>query len=179
MEAYLATIKEKTGKTPDDFKVLADQKRLTKRADLMTWLKTDFELGHGHANLITHLIMNADAPEVSADDALDAHFAGAKADWRPAYDALIEQLTSFGEDVSASPGGTYINLLRKGKKFGIIQVTAKRLDIGIKDKSASVEGRFEASGAWNAMVTHRVKIDAPTQIDDEVVTRLHHAYDKA
>jgi len=179
VEAYLATIKSKTGKTPDDFKVLAQEKGLTQRAQIMDWLKADFDLGHGHANLITHLIMGADAPKVSADEALDAHFSGAKAVWRPAFDDLLDQISAFGADVTLGSGKTYINLLRKGKKFGIVQVTAKRFDIGIKDKAAPVEGRFEASGSWNEMVTHRVKVDNPAQIDDEIIGRLRLAYDKA
>lgn len=51
-------------------------------------------------------------------------------------------------------GGTYINLLREGKKFGILQPSSfERLDIGIKLKGAPTNEQFEAAGSWNAMVT--------------------------
>jgi hypothetical protein len=41
----------KTGKTPDDFKVLAEKKLKAgvKAGEIAAWLKRDFELGHGHA----------------------------------------------------------------------------------------------------------------------------------
>ena len=38
-QAYLDTIKAKTGLTPADFAKLAAKRGLVKRADLMAWLK--------------------------------------------------------------------------------------------------------------------------------------------
>jgi len=70
-------------------------------------------------------------------------------------------------------------LLRKNKKFAIVQVTSDRLDIGIKLKDAKTDRRFEAAGNWNNMVTHRVRIDDPNQIDADIISWLHKAYEKA
>ena len=55
-ESYLANIKRKTGKTPADFKALAQKKGLlrsgVKAGEIVAWLKKDFDLGHGHAMAI-------------------------------------------------------------------------------------------------------------------------------
>ena len=55
-QAYLDNIKTKTGKTPEDFKKIADKKGLLnagfKASDFVAWLKEDFDLGHGHAMAI-------------------------------------------------------------------------------------------------------------------------------
>lgn len=60
-QAYIDNIKTKTGKTPADFKKLAEQKGFIqkgkldpaiKATEITTWLKKDFELGHGHAMAI-------------------------------------------------------------------------------------------------------------------------------
>ena len=55
-QAYIDNIKTKTGKTPEDFKHLANQKGLLKpdikAAEIVVWLKQDFGLGHGHAMAI-------------------------------------------------------------------------------------------------------------------------------
>ena len=178
-QAYLDTIKEKTGKTSDDFKALAAEKGLVKHGEIVAWLKSDFGLGHGHANAMTQVILHSDKPKVKADEKIDKHVSGAKASWREPYDNLIETLQKFGDDVKLAPTNTYISILRENKKFAIVQVTAKRLDIGIKNKDMPTEGRYEASGSWNAMVTHRVQIDDPSQIDDELISCLQEAYDKA
>jgi Domain of unknown function (DUF4287) len=57
-QAYLDNIYAKTGKTPEDFKAIAQEKGLVKYADLIAWLKSDFDLGLGHARAIVHVILH-------------------------------------------------------------------------------------------------------------------------
>ena len=73
-QGYLATIKAKTGKGPDDFRALAAQKGFTdgerlkagvKAGDIVKWLKDDFQLGHGHAMAI-YALLNGTKSEDSA-----------------------------------------------------------------------------------------------------------------
>jgi len=55
-QAYIDNIHKKTGKTPDDFRKLADKKGLlkpgVKAMEVVNWLKKDHGLGHGHAMAI-------------------------------------------------------------------------------------------------------------------------------
>lgn len=60
-QAYIDNIKAKTGKSPEDFKKLAEEKGFLKNGELIktvkateitNWLKDEFELGHGHAMAI-------------------------------------------------------------------------------------------------------------------------------
>lgn len=55
-QAYIDTIRAKTGKSPGEFAQLAREKGLlapsTKAGQITDWLKTDFGLGHGHAMAI-------------------------------------------------------------------------------------------------------------------------------
>ena len=179
-QAYLYTIQAKTGKTTEDFRALAAEKGLTKYSEIVAWLKTDFGLGQGHANAMAQLLANADKFQASPEVKLEQHFGGGKAHWRDAYDALAAKVQGFGADASLWPNQSYINVQRGGKKFAILQVSsAERLDIGIKLKGAAPTERFEAAGSWNAMVTHRVRISAPDQIDEEVLAWLKRAYEAA
>lgn len=178
-DAYLKTIKEKTGKDPDDFKKLAAEKGLTTYKELMAWLKSEHGLGHGHANVIAHIVTEDDKPKETDDEAIAKHFKGAKASWRKPYDDLLAAMKSFGNDVRPAPTSSYISFVRGDKKFAIAQITGNRMDIGVKRKGVPAEGRFEESGAWNAMVTHRVRIDDPKQIDAEVIAWLKEAYESA
>jgi hypothetical protein len=178
-QAYLDTIKAKTGKTPEDFRVLAARKGLTQYGEIMTWLKSDYGLGHGHANVVAQLIMHHDEPKVTPDDKIAKLFAGNKEKWRKPYDALLAKLSKFGTEVTVASTATYISLLRDGKKFGIVQITAERMDIGIKLKGVKPTDRLEAAGKWNAMVTHRVRISDPKQIDKDILAWLKQAYDAA
>ncbi|WP_199137789.1 DUF4287 domain-containing protein [Pedobacter sp. ASV12] len=62
-QAYLNTIKVQTGKTPADFRQMAETKGFTvkgelqvKATEITNWLKADFGLGHGHAMAIYALL---------------------------------------------------------------------------------------------------------------------------
>lgn len=179
-QAYLDTIKEKTGKTPQDFIALAAKKGLTKHAEIVKWLQTDYGLGTGHARALVLVINQANEGRPSPDDALAKHFAGKKETWRKPYDALAKKLAKFGPDVKLGPNKSYINLQRGDKKFGIVQISAAdRMDVGIKLKGFKPAGRLEAAGSWNAMVTHRVQVTDPKQLDAELVGWLKQAYGAA
>lgn len=55
-QAYIDNIKQKTGKSPDDFKKLLEAEGLLtpdfKAADLVDFLKKKYDLGHGHSMAI-------------------------------------------------------------------------------------------------------------------------------
>jgi Domain of unknown function (DUF4287)/Domain of unknown function (DUF5655) len=179
-QAYLDTVKAKTGKTPSDFAKLATEKGLTKHGEIVSWLKTDFGLGHGHANAIVAVLLKSEARKASCDAKLEKLFSGKKAGWRKSYDALIAKIEAFGPDVEASANETYVNVLVGEKKIAVLQPSsAVRFDIGIKLKDVEPTGRLEAAGSWNSMVTHRVCISDPKEIDAEVLAWLKRAYDAA
>lgn len=179
-QAYLDTIKQKTGKSPDDFRMLAAQKGLTQYPEIMAWLKSDFGLGHGHANVIAQMLAHPEARKVRPDERIDQLFSGNKGKWRKDYDALVAKLVRFGADVRVAPTNSYISLLRGGNKFGIVQPSsAERIDIGIKLKGTAPKGRFAAAGSWNSMVTHRVRVTDPDQMDAELLAWLKQAYEAA
>jgi hypothetical protein len=64
-QAYLTNIQTRTGKSPADFRALAERKGFTQKGQLaagvkagaiIKWLKDDFQLGHGHAMAIFALL---------------------------------------------------------------------------------------------------------------------------
>ena len=64
-QAYLDNIQAKTGKSPADFKKLAEKKGFTqkgklksevKAGEIVRWLKDEFDLGHGHSMAIYALL---------------------------------------------------------------------------------------------------------------------------
>ncbi len=177
-QAYLDTVYSKTGKTPADFALLAQQKGLTKHGELVAWLKSDFALGHGHANAVVAALLKSEARAAPMDDKLAKLFAGKKAVWQTACQALLEQAKGFGDDVVIAPNETYINILRGKKKFAILQISSlERVDIGIKLKGIAPTERLELAGTWNAMVTHRVRITDSSELDSVVLEWLRLAYE--
>lgn len=177
-QTYLDNIKAKTGKTAQELAAIAKTKGLTKARAVTDWLKTEFDLGYGHAGFVWYLMAHEEGPK-TPDDRLAKLFRSKKERWLEAYQKLEAKILEFGPDVETYANTSYVNLLRGGKKFGIVQPSGEHLDMGIKLKGVEAEGRLEAAGKWNAMVTHRVRVDDPKQLDAELLGWLEQAYQKA
>ena len=174
-QAYLDTIKAKTGMDPGDFRAIAEKKGLlapgVKTGQIVAWLKEDFDLGSGHAMALVATFTARPQDE----DRLESQFACPKAHWRATYYLLVTTLEKHGP-VGIAPSDSYISLLKGKAKFAIVTFSKDRMDVGIKLKGEDATDRFEPSGSWNAMVTHRVLVTDPDQVDPELLGWLERAY---
>jgi|CXWL01.1.fsa_nt_gi predicted transport protein len=177
--AMVANLKENTGKSIDQWTKLASASGFAKHGEVVTFLKEVHKLGHGYANLIAHRTFKSGASDAAPDDLITSQYAGTKAGLKPIYDAIITAMTRFGSDVEVSPKKAYVSV-RRAKQFAILQPsTAARLDVGVNLKGAPPTPRLEASGSFNSMVSHRVRIEAAKDIDQQLIGWLKQAYDAA
>lgn len=67
-QAYLDTIEKKTGLTPRQLLEIAREKGLgqesVKAAEILAWLKEDYQLGRGHGMALVHVIQKG--PNISS-----------------------------------------------------------------------------------------------------------------
>jgi hypothetical protein len=177
--SMIANMKANTGKSLDEWLKVTAKAKLAKHGEIVKMLKADHGLGHGFANLVAHKTLSSDAGSSESDDLLAAQYAGPKAALKPIYDKLITIVEGFGKDIELSPKKAYMSL-RRSKQFGLIQPsTATRLDLGLNLKGVAPKGRLEASGSWNAMCSHRVKLEKAADVDAELKAWLKQAYDAA
>lgn len=172
-------LEQSTGKSQAEWLELATKQNFSKHSELVNWLKSEFGLGHGNANLITHRAKQAAAGgEPAAEDLLAAQNSGAKAALKPLYDELISYIQTLGSDIELSPKKAYVSL-RRNKQFALIQPsTASRLDLGLNLKGVEPAGKLEASGSFNAMCSHRIRLSCSADIDDSVKHYLAEAYNR-
>lgn len=173
-------LEKQTGKDRAQWIALANGKAFAKHGELVAWLKAEHGIGHGYANLVAIRAREAAAGGAAGDDELlAAMFAGKKAGLKPRYDVLMRLVQTLGKDVEAAPKKTYVSL-RRNKQFALVQPsTATRLDLGLNLKGVEPGGRLEASGSFNAMCTHRVRLERDGDVDAEVGHWLKQAYDAA
>jgi hypothetical protein len=179
--AMIANMKDKTGKTLEQWLVIAQMTGATKHGEVVKALKSDHGMTHGYANLVAHKLLKSDAGSrvASGEDLVGAQYSGAKAQLKPIYDAIARAVLTFGDDVELAPKKTYVSL-RRSKQFALVQPSTRtRVDLGIKLKQEPVDGRLEASGSFNSMVSHRVRLERPEDVDDEVLAWLRKAYGEA
>lgn len=179
LQTMIRNLEEKSGRSFDEWLKIARATKLTKVKEILNYLKTEHSLTYGYANLVALKAMESDAGSSSGDDLVAAQYGGPKAALKPVYDALLAAVEKFGPDVEASPKKGYVSIRRK-KQFAIFQPsTATRLDVGINLKGEPASGRLEASGSFNSMVSHRVRLSKKEEVDKELIGWLKKAYDAA
>lgn len=171
-----ANLKEKTGKTLAQWLKLTRKCGEEKHGGIVKWLKGEHGVTHGFANLIAHETLGGLSSDSPADELVTAQYAGKKEGLRPIYDKLIAAARKLGADVEVSPKKVYVSL-RRSKQFALVQPsTATRVDLGLVLKGKEPTERLEASGSFNSMVTHRVRLTSAKEVDAEVRKWLKEAY---
>ena len=173
LATMLANLPEKTGKPLDEWLgLIAAQDGLEKHGQIVTFLKGDHGVTHGFANLIAAKALESDAPA----DPVAEQYSGAKAALKPIHDAIVEYAKSLGDDVEIVPKKTSVSLRRR-KQFALITPATKtRIDLGLALKGDEAAGRLET---YNAMCSHRVRIESFDDFDDEVRRYIAEAYSRA
>ncbi len=174
----VANLKDKTGKSLDEWLGLARTSGQGKHGALVAWLKAEHGLGHGYANLVAHKTFGSDAGSSGDDDLMVAMFEGPRASMKPVYDK-VAAIVSRLDGVEFAPKKGYVSF-RRNKQFGLGQPSTKdRFDLGLSLKGVEPAGRLEAAGSWNAMVTHRVRIASADEVDAEVEAWIRQAWERA
>lgn len=172
-------IAEKTGKPFAHWVATARSSGLEKHGEIVKFLKTEHGFTHGYANLVALRAREADDGPPTGSDLVEAQYAGPKADLRPIYDAVMKTVRTFGPGLEVAPKKTYVSLRHK-KQFALVQPSTKtRVDLGINLKGKAPAGRLEASGSFNQMVSHRVQLTSPDEVDADVQRWLREAFEAA
>jgi predicted transport protein len=129
--------------------------------------------------MVAHKLKGSDAGSAeNKDDLVENQYKG-KETLRPIYDKLLAEIMKLGDDVELAPKNAYVSIRRK-KQFAILQPTTKtRFDLGLNMKGIDPSGKLEPSGSFNAMCSHRVRIETPDEIGDEVIGWVREAYNQA
>ena len=182
VQNMMTNLEEKYGKSLDEWVKIVNGSGVEKVKERINFLKSEHGLTYGYANLIALTAKDRAGQAASGGGEVDLvadQYAGEKAVLRPIYDAVIAAVNGFGSDVEVSPKRTYVSL-RRNKQFAIIQPTTKtRVDVGFNLKDVEPQGNLEAAGSFNAMCTHRMRLESKADVTDEIIGWLKAAYDAA
>lgn len=181
----LAGLKEKTGRTLDEWIRLVKKEGPADEKQRREWLKTKHGLGTNYAWWIGEQSVgkgsdgSTDAYLVSADKYVEEMYSGGKAGLRPIYDALLNLGRSMGPDVKVCPCQTMVPFYRNHVFAQIKPSTQSRIDLGLALKDTKVPKRLIDTGGFakKDRITHRIEITSLKDIDDEVRRWLKKAYD--
>ncbi len=175
----IANIEKSTGKKMTDWIAIVNQSGFSKHGELVNFLKEKHGFTHGNANMVVHYAKQSHAGAAENSDDLVAGQYKGKENLKPWYDRIMAEVNKFGKDVEVAPKKAYVSLRRK-KQFALIQPSTKeRLDVGLNIKGAEPSGIVEDGKKWNAMCTHRIRIENEKSINKELFNWIKQAYDQA
>ena len=174
-----AGLVKQTGRGLEAWVAAARATGIGKHKALVDHLKSAEGLTHGYANSVALRTFGTDAGSIGDEALMAQMFAGPKAALKPIHDRLVAIVEGLGGDVELVPKKGYVSV-RRSKQFAIFQPSTKdRFDLGLNLKGVEPSGRLEASGSFNAMVSHRVRLASVEEVDRPVESWLQEAYDRA
>jgi predicted transport protein len=184
LETQIRNIEKKYGKPLSEWKAIIRKSGVTKHGEMIAMLKSQYGMSYGDANRVALQAREADAASIvkaakaSGLDPVDDLYSGKKADLKPIHDALMTVISSFGNDIEMAPKKGYVSSRRK-KQFAMIQPATARIDVGLILKDVPTTERLEAAAGFNAMFTHRVRLNNIRDVDEELIGWLKQAYEFA
>lgn len=178
-QTQIANIEKSTGKKLEEWIAIVNKSGFAKHGELVNFLKEKHAFTHGNANVIVHYTKQSHAGAAeNSDDLITDQYKG-KENLKPWYDKIMAEINKFGKDIEIAPKKAYVSLRRK-KQFAIIQPSTKdRLDVGLNIKGVAPTGNVEEGSKWNAMCTHRIRVEDGKTINKELINWIKKAYDQA
>lgn len=191
VEEWVRTLKEKSGRSLDEWVSFIQKKGPEGEADRREWLKKEHALGTNTAWWLAERSVgkggDEDTPEgylAAAPGYVDAMYAGPKGALREIHDALVKEGRSLGKDVRVCPCKTMVPLFRHHVFAQLKPSTKSRLDLGLALGAMVKEGKklpkrlVDTGGfAKKDRITHRIELGSVDDIDAEVKTWLATAYE--
>ena len=188
VQKCLAELKEKTGRSMEEWLALVKKEGPKEEKSRREWLKTKHKVAPNSAWWIAERAEgkggDEDTPAVYLKTAVryvEGQYAGPKEKLRPIFDQLLGLGKSMGGDAKACPCKTIVPLYREHVFAQIKPTTNSRIDLGLAlthYKGKLPKRLIDTGGlAKNDRITHRIEVTAADQIDGEVKKWLKTAYD--
>ncbi len=176
-DAIISNLKQKTGKTLEEWIRVVKKTGPSARKERAQWLKAKHRLGGITAAVIANRV-EGKAPQYDPEAFVKVMFAGPRAGLRPIYEQLMKLGMKLGKDVTATPCKTFVPLRRRYVFAQIKPSTNTRIDLGLALGKTSAPKRLLDTGglAKGDRITHRIPITSLKEIDSEVKRWLKAAY---
>lgn len=188
VQNVIANMKQKTGRTLDEWLALVTKEGPRDEVARRVWLKEHHRLGTNYAWWIAERAEGKgtedDSPKQylrAATEYVEEQYSGKKAALRPIYDRLLTMGLGLGKDAKACPCKTMVPFYRTHVFAQIKPATQTRIDLGLWLATAkgTIPSRIVATGGLEKgdRITHRIEISSIGDIDATVTRWLRAAYE--
>jgi Domain of unknown function (DUF5655)/Domain of unknown function (DUF4287) len=176
IRSQLRNIEQATGTTIETWLERIAACGLSKHTDVVAMLKRDHGLPHGAAHRLSLLARDRSRSKPpDAEAMIAALYGGRRANLVPIHYRLLAAMSTFGDDIELAPKRGYVSLRRR-RQFAMVKPGATEVNVGLILADVPAHGRLESAATFNALFTHRVRLRAPEDVDDQLADWLRLAY---
>ncbi len=176
---FMATAKEATGKTLEQWLAVVKTSGMEKTNDIIAWLKKEHGLNHLQAQLTTGIYLNNGQPVYSNENALlDNQFAKCP-DMRSLFDTLSGKITVDFPGTQVIPKKTYISFTAV-REFAAMNIKPGEIRMGIDLGDEPFTDAIQKSKLTGPMprISHMVILTDAGQYDNKAKEILQRSYNR-
>lgn len=184
--SVIAAMKQKTGRSLDEWVHLAKKHGPAREKERAAWLKREHGLGTNYASWIAgRSLGKVDASEDAgeylkhAEDYVEKMFSGPKQHLRAIYDEILTFAKTLGPDIRVSPCQTIVPVYRNHVIAQVKPATRARIDLGLALRDTKTPKRLIDTGGFakKDRITHRIEIGSLQDFDNEAKRWIKKAYE--
>ena len=170
---FIESLKQTTGLELKQWLAEINKSGLTKRNDIIGWLKTKKSFGHMNASLLAGIYINNGKPVYGNEkELLDNQFEKYPA-MRPLFDSLQQSILNWDSSSEFIAKKTYVSVTKK-REFAAINIKKGELRLGMDLGEMPFDGKVERAKLTGPMprISHMVVIKSETDIDKNIFKLL-------
>lgn len=166
---FIASLKSLTSKDLKEWMTEIKNSSLSKRNDIINWLKKDHNFGHMYASLLMGIYTNNGKPVYGSDTELLATQFGENGDMRPLYEAFKKAVLEWDKHAAFVIKKMYVSVTKK-REFATVNIKKGELRIGLDLGDMPFNeyvGKAKLSGPM-PRISHMVVIRSEADINDKL-----------
>lgn len=176
---FIATAKEKTGKTLQEWLTMVESSGIQKQNDILEWLKREHGINHMQAQFVAGIFLNNGHPVYGAEDVLyENHFVKCP-DMRRVFESVSESIISQFPGTQLIPKKTYLSFTSI-REFAAINVKPKEIRLGLDLGDEPFTDELQKSKLTGPMprISHMLILTDINQFDGKAKQLLIHSFNR-
>ena len=176
---FIQTAKEKTGKSLEEWLSVVKATTLSKKMEIVNWLKSEHELNHMQAGFVAGIYLNnGKTVYTNEDNLLENQFVKCEA-MRPLFNSISERILKDFPGTQLIPKKTYLSFTA-AREFAAINIKQKEIRLGIDLGDEPFSNSLQKSKLSGPMprISHMIVLTDIKQFNLQILNYLKQSYDR-
>lgn len=176
---FVDGLSSETGKDLQGWLGILKKTGISKRNDIIAFLKTDKGFPHVKASLLTAIFLNnGKLVYASSESLLDAQFEK-KENMKPFFNEFLKFITTNFKDTVIIPKKTYISF-NVAREYAAVNIRPTELRLGLDLGTAPFDSYVEKSKLTGPMprISHMIVLSSKSQFDAKLLSTIKKSFEK-